>query len=119
MNARSKTISAAEIDRLRNEAVAAWIKSFPIDERLTVFLESVAAEIGDDIRRSVTAAFKAACRYLEDAAKAGPVELASFHIGLDGHLTNEFPWIREPALGALRSYTGWYAWHEGYLRNPD
>jgi hypothetical protein len=105
---------APDIDALRNAAVAAWISTFPIDARLEAFLAEVPAALRADVKRSARAIFKAAGDFLEDAAKAGVVKLDTFYPALEAHLRGRFPWMAAPAFSALRSYTGWYAWHEGY-----
>lgn len=114
----SSTGSGPDLDHLLNAAVAAWIRTFPVEERLDVFLATVPDALRGDVRRAVKAAFKAASDYLEAAANAGPVELAAFHPAMEEHLRRDFPWLGEHALVAFRSYTGWYAWHEGYLGSP-
>ena len=58
---------------------------------------------------------QAAAAYLDQEAEAGPIDLATFHPALAKYLKSRFPWMTATGLDPLRSYTGWYAWHEGYL----
>lgn len=109
--------SGPDVDVLRNEAVAAWIQTFPVDDRLEAFLDGVPTSMRDEIERSAKAIYKAASAFLETAAQRGDIELDDFYPALHSHLQPRFPWMRDAAFGALRAYTGWYAWHEGYLAN--
>ena len=111
---RDAGTSAHDLDALRNQAVAAWIKTYPVDDRLSAFLERVPDVWQDDISRSARAIVRAALASLEEAGSTGPVDITDFHGALEQQLRRSFPWVEEPALRALRSYTGWYAWHEGY-----
>jgi len=40
--------------------------------------------------------------------------LAVFHAALQPYLLHRHPWMGDEAWRAMRSYTGWYIWHEGY-----
>jgi hypothetical protein len=110
----NNNIPASDIDELRNEAVAAWIKTFPVEDRLQTFLSSVPDPVRQSVSASAKAIFDAATAYLEEAANAGIINIKDFYSALEFHLKSRFPWMREPAFAALRSYTGWYAWREGY-----
>jgi len=105
-----------DLDQLRNEAVAAWIKTFPVDDRLTAFLSNVPAPMREEVRQSANAIYAATSAYLEEAASVGDIDLDSFYPALSNHLTERFSWMRDSAFNALRAYTGWFSWHEGYLR---
>lgn len=109
--------SGPDVDALRNEAVAAWIQTYPVDDRLKAFLDGVPASMRDEIDRSAKAIYEAAGAFLETAAQRGDIELDDFYPALHNHLQQRFPWMRDTAFGALRAYTGWYSWHEGYLAN--
>jgi hypothetical protein len=105
-----------DLDRLRNEAVAAWIKTFPVEDRLTAFLSDVPAPMREEVRRSAKEIYAATGAYLEEAASTGDIDLDSFYPALSKHLSERFPWMQDSAFYALRAYTGWFSWHEGYLR---
>lgn len=109
-----KRSPTTELDDLRNGAVAAWIKTFPVDERLQGFLANVPSSFHNDVREAATSILNEASAYLETAAGVGVVNLDQFYPELEAHLQSKFPWMNDTAFAALRSYTGWYAWHEGY-----
>ena len=106
-----------DIADLCNRAVAAWISTFPVDERLQDFLTGVPVELRDNVKTSAIGIFRAASAYLQEAADKGTVNLDEFYPALEKHLRSGCPWMGEPAFAALRSYTGWFAWHEGYSAN--
>lgn len=112
-----KDISPPEIDALRNQAVVAWIRTFPVDAKLQEFISELPPALQNNVRASATAIFSAASDYLEKAAGLGVVNLDEFYPALKMYLKARFPWMNDPAFAALRSYTGWYAWHEGYSAN--
>jgi hypothetical protein len=109
--------SGPDLDVLRNEAVAAWIQTFRVDDRLEAFLDRVPALMRDEIHRSAEAIYEAASAFLETSTERGDIELDDFYPALHQHLQARFPWMGDTAFGALRAYTGWYSWHEGYLAN--
>lgn len=108
-----------DLDSLRNEAVAAWIRTFPSEDRLTAFLANAPAPLREEIRQSAKQIYEAANEFLEDAAKAGDIDLDSFYPALASYLKDRFPWMQEAAFSALSAYTGWLSWHEGYLTKGD
>ena len=112
---RRKSSPNVDLEAFRNAALVAWIKTVPSEERLADFLKQVPNAMRDDVERSARAIFDAADRYLDEAAKQGEVDLEAFHPKLEEHLKSGFPWMTGPTFEALRSYTGWYAWHEGYV----
>ena len=107
--------SSPDLDVSRNEAVAAWIRTFPADARLVDYLRGLPAGLWDEVERSARAILQAASVCLERQAAVGPIDLAIFHPDLAEFLKLRFPWMTATALDPLPSYTGWYAWHEDYL----
>ena len=110
-----QAIETRDLDSLKNGALAAWIRTFPIEDRLQEYLQHLAPELRRDIEQSARDAFAAADSFLESSSKRGAIDLSEFYPALEAHLQTIFPWIEEVALAALKSYTGWYSWHEGYL----
>lgn len=107
-----------DLDGYRNAAVAAGIDTIPSDERLARYVRSLPRRYRDAVTASARSIFAAADGLLDEAAKAGNVDLARFHPALDTYLRARFPWATAETLGALKAYTGWYSWHEGYLSSP-
>jgi hypothetical protein len=107
-----------DLDAARNGAVCAWIRTVPNAERLATFLDSVDAAIRSNVEASAQAIFSEADGFLDEQAKKGDVDLNIFYLALNSRLLSRFPWANDATLGALRSYTGWYSWHEGYLTKP-
>jgi hypothetical protein len=106
--------SGTTIDELQDQAVAAWISTFPRDARLEEFLARVPAVDREEIRCSCRAIFDAAGQFLEECAARERLDIPKFHAALREYLQPRFPWMGEAAFNALSSYTSWYAWHEGY-----
>ena len=79
------------------------------------YLQGLPVGLRDEVERSVRAILQAATSYLDQEAEAGPIDLAIFHPALAEYLKPRFPWMTATGLDPLCSYTGWYAWHEGYL----
>ena len=107
--------SSPDPDVSRNQAVAAWIRTFPTDARLAEYLEGLPAGLRDEVERSARAILRAAAFYLDQEAAVGPIDLAVFHPALAEYLKPRFPWMTATGFAPLCSWTGWYAWHEGYL----
>jgi hypothetical protein len=99
-----------------NGALTAWIKTVPQEPALQAYLLTVPGEHRSLVQAEVRSAFDCADSLLNRAAQQGPVDLAEFHQDLNVELISTFDWIDESGLSSLRSYTGWYAWHEGYLK---
>ena len=114
----SRRTAPADIDAFRNSAVAAWIRTFPAEERLKRYLQHLPSDLRDDVEQSARDIFAPADGYLDEVAKNGDVDLESFYPALEAHLSARFPWMTATAFDPLRSYTGWYSWHEGYLSIP-
>lgn len=114
VRALSRRVQPADLNELRNDAVAAWIKTIPSETRLSRCLARVPVELRDEVERSARAIYAAVNGYLDEAAKAGDVDLETFCPALEAHLTSGFPWMSETAFGALRSNLGWYSWQQGY-----
>jgi hypothetical protein len=99
---------------LKNQALRSWIKTFPIDRNLDEFLFTLPVEIRTEVESSARAACDCASRLLDAAAEAGPVDMSEFGESLEQRLRTKFEWIDADGVAVLHSYTGWFAWHEGY-----
>jgi hypothetical protein len=68
------------------------------------------------VETSVRSAYEFADTFLDSAARKGAIDIVEFHKALSDGLRSKFDWIDEGGMAALRSFTGRYAWHEGYLK---
>ena len=86
-----------------------------MEELLIAFLDSVnnneRAYIEKQVRKFIDVAYQFLEEWTKPIGKDGHNE---FYEALNLHLSSAFPWAKDEALSAARSYTGWYAWHEGY-----
>lgn len=109
-----RTNMTPDLDSLCNLAVAAWVKTFPIEENLIRFLDTV-----DDAMRIVVESqsrhfIGTAEKFLWDWQEPiGETGHAKFSSALETYLKSGFPWAEDQALRSARSFTRYCAWREG------
>lgn len=98
-----------ELDRLRNEAVLAWVAPDPMEEHLAVFLKSVDQRERKEVERSARRLFRAFERLLAKSPEGRPLDVILPE--LERRLRADFPWMSSDTFSRLGSYSHWMNWH--------
>lgn len=96
-----------------NDALIAYVHTYPAPERLQAHLESVGlADQFTQIKDLLDSAIGDTGQYLYD--QATPIKWTeNFERALFEHLVSRHPWLSTAGFAPLKSYAGWYSWHEG------
>ena len=97
-----------------NGAVVAWISTFPTESRLEAYLATLDEALRKPVRKAVEALRRDAERFIEAWPEAIGMEgLEAFYPVHHAHLKAMHPWLNDAAWARIRSFSGWYIWHEG------
>lgn len=104
---------SSEREQLLNDALCAYVKTFPQEQRLVEFVEQrhVAEEL-PQIKGALGALLGDTNDYL--FARAGTIKWSEeFQRELFAHLKARHSWLTVKGFSPVVSYAGWLCWHEG------
>ncbi len=98
---------------LLNAALLAYVRTFPVDERLEEFLMSRGLK---EHKRAIQTTLDQAVKSAEDFLWAQPNRVVwnvAFEDAQFNHIVQEHEWLSRDAFRSLVSFSKWFCWHEG------
>lgn len=101
-----------------NEALCAYVRTFPSRNRLAEHISQCGLEEqADEIAGRLKALLLTADDYLFSQTE-GVTWTRAFEDGFRAHLCEAHPWLDDQGIETIFSYSGWLCWHEG-LETPN